>query len=60
MDIDPAALMVAMMSARTQQLTQIAVVKKQHDMQMDLIARLAEVARAAPPPGTGNVVDRTA
>jgi hypothetical protein len=60
MDVDPAATMVSMLAARTQQLTQIAVIKEQHQMQMDLIARLAEVARSAPPPGTGTVVDRTA
>ena len=60
MDVDPAAMMVGLMAAQTQQLTQIAVVKKQHEMEMDLISRLAEVAKAAPPPGTGTVLDRTA
>jgi hypothetical protein len=60
MDIDPAQMMIGLMAARTQQLTQIAVLKKQHEMELDLISRLTEVAKSAPAPGTGQHVDKLA
>ena len=60
MDIDPATQMVAMRAAQTQQLVGIAVVKKQHEMETQLIDMLSEVARAAPPPGQGTRVDKVA
>jgi hypothetical protein len=60
MEIDPAAMMAGLMAARTQQLTQIAVLKKQHEMQLDLISQLAEVAKSALPPNQGTRLDKTA
>jgi len=55
------ATQLAMMSAaKTQGQAQIAIVKKQHEMEMSLIAMIDEVARSAPPPGQGTQVDKTA
>jgi hypothetical protein len=60
MDIDPAQMMVGLMAARAQQLTQIAVLKKQHEMELDLSTRLTEVATSAPVPGAGQHIDKLA
>ncbi|MGV3651939.1 MAG: hypothetical protein ACO1OK_10970 [Devosia sp.] len=55
------ATQMAMLSAqRTQGLVEIAVAKKSHQMQMDFIAMIDDVARAAPPPGQGTQVDKSA
>ena len=60
MDIDPASI-IAMRAAQTQQLVQIAVVKKAHEMEMTLVNMLDQAVRSAPPPaGQGNVVDKRA
>ena len=53
-------MMVNMLATRNQGLVNIAVMKKSHEMQMDLINMLSEVARSAPPPGQGTRVDKSA
>lgn len=58
--MDVATTMVNMLAARNQGLANIAIMKKSHEMQMDLINMLSEVARSAPPPGQGTKVDKTA
>ena len=55
-----AANVVAVKQAATQQSASIAVMKKQHEMQMSLINMIEQVAQAAPPPGQGTMVDKTA
>lgn len=55
------ATQLAMMStAKTQGQAQMAIVKKQHEMEMSLIAMIDEVVRSAPPRGQGTQVDKTA
>lgn len=58
--MDVATTMVNMLAARNQGLANIAIMKKSHEMQMDLINMLSEVTRSAPPPGQGTKVDKTA
>ena len=55
-----AETIIGMKSAQTHNLMQIAILKKSHEMQMDLINMLSEVARSAPPPGQGTRVDKSA
>ncbi len=55
--------LLAMQQSGTRELAQIAVVRKQHDMDMAVLDMIDEVAGKAPPPappGTGLVVDRHA
>jgi hypothetical protein len=58
--MDVAATMVNLLATRTQTLVEIALMKKSHEMQMELIDMLSEVARSAPPPGQGARVDKSA
>lgn len=60
MDTDLAGSLLVARAASTQQSVALAVVKKQHEMQMALVQMVDEVARAAPPPGQGRVVDKVA
>jgi hypothetical protein len=60
METDVISQMVAMAASRTQGLAQIAVMRQQHKMDMELVAMLTEATRAAPPPGQGRVVDKLA
>lgn len=60
MNTDLNMQMLAMNSARTQNSVQIAVLKKSHDMQADLINTLMQTALSAPPPGQGARVDKLA
>lgn len=53
------SIMEAKQSA-TLQSASIAVLKKQHEMEQALVNMIAEVAQAAPPPGQGTRVDKTA
>lgn len=55
-----ATQMTTLSAQRNQGLVEIALARKSHQMQMDLIARIDEVARAAPPPGQGRLVDKSA
>jgi hypothetical protein len=59
MDID-ASLLVWARTEAMQQAAMMKIVRKTHEMQMQLIDRLSEVARAVPPPGQGRLVDRLA
>ncbi len=60
MDTDLSLQMAMMMTGKTQGLAQIAIVKKQHEMDMAFVQMIDQVARAAPPPGQGTVVDKLA
>jgi hypothetical protein len=60
MDTDLSTQMVALRGASTQFSAQIAIVKKNHEMDMALINMVDQVARAAPPPGQGTKVDKIA
>lgn len=60
MDIDLATQLVGMRAAQVQQSAAIAIVKKNHEMDMLLISLLDEAARSAPPPGQGTKVDKLA
>ncbi len=57
---DLSAVLAAARTAATQQSMQLAMVKKAHEMQMALAQMVDQVARAAPPPGQGTVVDKLA
>ena len=60
MNTDLSTQMLQMNSAKLQNSVQIAVFKKAHEMQTDLINTLIQVSQAAPPPGQGTRVDKTA
>ncbi len=60
MDIDLSMQMLAARSAATTNSVQIAVVKKAHEMQTDLLETLMQTALSAPPPGQGLKVDKQA
>ena len=60
MNTDLATSLMMARSAATQFSAQVAVVRKNHEMDMALIQMVDEVARAAPPPGQGTKVDKTA
>lgn len=58
---DIAATAVAMKQAQTVHLAQIAMVKKQHEMDMSLISMLTDAVQSAPAPeGMGTRVDKRA
>ena len=59
--MDVAATMIAMKQAGTQQSIQIAVMRKQHQMQQQVLQLIDDVTSKAPAPtGTGRIVDRQA
>lgn len=60
MNTDLSMQMMQMNSAKLQNSVQIAVFKKAHEMQTDLINTLIQVSQSAPPPGQGLKVDKTA
>jgi hypothetical protein len=60
MDTDLSMMLVTARAASTQQAAAMAIMKKDHEMQMALVDMVAEVARSAPPPGQGRVVDKLA
>lgn len=58
---DMALAAVATKQSQTQHLAQIAMVKKQHEMEMSLVNMLTQAVENAPrPDGTGSVVNKTA
>jgi hypothetical protein len=60
MEIDPASIL-AMRAQQTQQLVQIAVMKKSHEMEMSMVNMLDQAVRSAPAPqGQGTRVDKRA
>lgn len=60
MNTDLSMQMMQMHSAKLQSSMQIAVFKKANDMQAELMNTLIGVSQAAPPPGQGIKVDKTA
>ncbi len=53
--------LLAMRMGATQQIAQIAIMKKAHEMDLALVNMIAEVAKSAPAPsGQGLVVDKRA
>lgn len=60
MNTDLSMQMVAMNTMATQNSIQIAVFKKAHEMQADLLNNLMQTALSAPPPGQGLKVDKQA
>ena len=60
MSVDPMSI-IALRAAQTQQLVQIAVVKKAHEMEMSVVNMLDQAVRSAPAPARqGAVVDKRA
>ena len=60
MNTDLSMQMLAMNTIATQNSVQIAVFKKAHEMQSDLLNTLMQTALSAPPPGQGLKVDKQA
>jgi hypothetical protein len=61
METDLASQITTLQSNRGQFSAQIAIVKKNHEMEMAAIQMVDDVARSAPPPsGQGTQVDKTA
>ncbi|MCW5720894.1 MAG: putative motility protein [Devosia sp.] len=60
MEADLASTLIAARSSMTQQSVQLAVVKKAHDMQTQLLEMLLQPAQAVLPPGQGTQVDKSA
>ena len=52
--------MMQMSSAKLQNSMQIAVFKKAHEMQTNLLETLMQTALSAPPPGQGVKIDKLA
>jgi hypothetical protein len=59
-DTDLAMNLLAARTAMTQHSAQLAVFKKAHEMQTQLLESLMQTALAAPPPGQGLRVDKQA
>lgn len=60
MNTDLSMQVMQMNSAKLQTSMQVAVFKKAHDMQTDLLEKLMQKALSAPPPGQGMKVDKLA
>ena len=60
MESDLSAALMAARAAGTRQAVQLAVVKKNHELELALVQMVDEVARAAPPAGQGKAVDKLA
>ncbi|ODT71018.1 MAG: hypothetical protein ABS75_09795 [Pelagibacterium sp. SCN 63-23] len=60
MDTDLSMNLLTARTAMTQHSVQIAVVKKAHEMQSDLLNALMQTALSAPPPGQGLKIDKQA
>lgn len=60
MNTDLSMQMMQMNSAKLQNSVQVAVFKKAHEMQSDLLNTLMQTAVSAPPPGQGLRVDKQA
>jgi hypothetical protein len=59
--MDAMAQLLAMRTAGTQQLAQIAVMRRAHQMDLQLLEMIDEVTSKAPAPaGQGRIVDKTA
>lgn len=60
MDTDITSQLLAARSTSTQHSATIAVIRKNHEMDMALLQAVDELSRAAPPPGQGLRVDKLA
>ena len=60
MDTYLSTQLVAAQSSQTRFSAQVAIVKKNHEMEMALVEMVDQVARSAPPPGQGTKVDKLA
>lgn len=61
MDIDPVASVLAARTAGTQNAISLAVLKKNHEMEMQLVNMVDQLVRSAPAPaGQGTKVDKIA
>ncbi|KKC32713.1 putative motility protein [Devosia psychrophila] len=60
MNSDLTMQVVAMNSSKLQTSMQVAVFKKAHEMQTDLLETLMQTALSAPPPGQGAKVNKLA
>lgn len=60
MNTDLSTQIMQMNSTKLQNSMQIAVFKKAHEMQTDLLETLMQTALSAPPPGQGAKVDKLA
>lgn len=60
MNTDLTMQVLSMNSAKLQNSMQIAVFKKAHEMQTDLLETLMQTALSAPPPGQGLRLDKLA
>jgi cation transport ATPase len=60
MDTDLTAQLAAARTASTRHSLAIAVVKKNHEMEMSLVTMLDQAVKAAPPPGQGVRLDKLA
>lgn len=60
MNTDLSTQMLAMNAAKLRNSVQIAVFKKTHEMETELLDMLMQTARSAPPPGQGTRVDKLA
>jgi len=59
--VDVTAQILALRMAGTQQAAQMAILRKNHEMEMSLVNMVAEAVRPAPAPtGQGLVVDKRA
>ena len=60
MNTDLSVQMMQMNAMTLQNSVQVAVFKKAHDMQTDLLETLMQTALSAPPPGQGVKIDKLA
>ena len=60
MDTDLTASLVMAQSASVRFAAQVAIVKTNHEVDLKLVQMVAEAAQAAPPPGQGTRIDKTA
>lgn len=58
MDVELATAATSMLAAKTQNAMQIALLKKQHEMEMSVVNLLAEAVQAPPPAGMGTIIDK--
>ncbi len=60
MNTDLSTQVMSMKATQLQTSVQLAVFKKAHDMQTDLLETLMQTALSAPPPGQGTRIDKQA
>jgi len=60
MNTDLAAMLVAARTAATHQSLEVAMVKKAHEMEMNLVSMLEAAVKAPAPAGQGLLVDKSA